>query len=77
MEKPDYQEFDGALMAYIDAGRNTMLMLDCAASGLARLADQHRKEGKTPLFRVIDRRLQALRKAGKIIFTRNGWQIVE
>lgn len=75
-----YQEFDNALMVQIRAGRNTMTLLDGKSSGLHDLAQPHRAEdpwgNKTPEFRIIDRRLQALRKQGLIRFNGKAWEEV-
>jgi hypothetical protein len=75
MAKPDYQEFDRALLAQIQSGRNTMARLD-DISILGTLADPHRENGRTPAFRVIDRRLQALRKAGKLRWDGKVWVVL-
>lgn len=75
MAKPDYKEFDRTLMENIQAERNTMRLLDGAASGLPALAMPFRDGGRTPVFRVIDRRLQALRKAGKLRWSGKVWEI--
>lgn len=75
MAKPDYKEFDTTLLAQIEAGRNTMMLMDGAASGLPSLAMPFRDGGRVPVFRVIDRRLQALRKAGKLRWSGKVWEI--
>lgn len=38
-----------------------------------RIASTEPGPGKTEAFRILDRRLQALRKSGKIKFTTKGW----
>ena len=75
MAKPNYQDFDRALIAQIQAGRNKMMMLDGTESGLPVLARPFRDGGRMPVFRVIDRRLQALRKAGKLRWNGRVWEI--
>jgi hypothetical protein len=79
MAKPDYKEFDRVLLESIQARRNTMMLLDGEASGLRPLAAPHQTKARygkeTPTFRIIDRRLQALRKAGKLRWTDKVWEI--
>lgn len=75
MAKPNYKEFDRALLTQIQAGRNKMMLLDDGESGLPVLAMPFRDGGGTPVFRVIDRRLQALRKAGKLHWNGKVWEI--
>lgn len=74
--KPDYTEFDKALIHAIAGGRNTMAQLE-TSSRLRQLAEPHRSKDwfgdLVPTFRVIDRRLQALRKRGEIMFTGKVW----
>lgn len=78
--KHNYAEFDKSLLMLIVAGRNTMVMLDSVQSGLHRLAEPFcttdRWGNKTPHFRIIDRRLQALRKKGEIRFNGKIWERV-
>jgi hypothetical protein len=74
MTKPNYQEFDRVLLVQIEAGRNKMMLMDAAASGLPSLAMPFRDGGRVPVFRVIDRRLQALRKAGKLRWNGKVWE---
>jgi hypothetical protein len=80
MNRPDYTEFDKALLEQIATGRNTMMQLDGEASGLRALAKPFTlpapgsRTGCQP-FRVIDRRLQALRKKGSIRFNGKTWEV--
>jgi hypothetical protein len=80
MAKPNYQEFDRALLSQIQSGRNAMMLLDQTASGLWALAVPHqttdRYGNKTPSYRIIDRRLQALRKAGKVRWDGKVWVVL-
>ena len=76
--KPDYTEFDTALLDLIANGCNTLGALDNKKSGLQELAKpfraKHDRWGTlTPTFRVIDRRLQALRKRGELQYTGKVW----
>jgi hypothetical protein len=73
MAKPNYQEFDRALLSQIQAGRNTMTLLG-HTSDLRALAVPH--QGKAQAFRVIDRRLQALRKARKVRWDGKVWLVL-
>lgn len=76
MAKPDYKEFDQALLNQIKSGRNAMKLLIQDASGLRTLAAPHQtidRGSKTPVYRIIDRRLQALRKAGKLRWDGKVW----
>lgn len=70
-----YQEFDAALIGHIRAGRNRMSALD-AQSDLHKLATPH-CDSRTPAWRIIDRRLQALRKAGAIAHDGKVWAVAE
>lgn len=74
--KPDYTEFDNALIHAIAGGRNTMAQLE-TSSRLRELAapmcSKDRWGTLTPTFRIIDRRLQSLRKKGAIRFNGKVW----
>lgn len=82
MSKPDYTAFDAELLRLIAAGKNRMLLLDRQKENglLFELAKPHCvRPGKYAEveWRIIDRRLQALRKKGQIRFSRNGWEVVK
>lgn len=62
----DYAEFDKKMLALIDEGRNTAAALTSALDAEAKLLMTHPREE----FRVVDRRLQALRKKGVIKWER-------
>lgn len=69
--KKDYSKLDAAILAQIAGGNCKAMGLNAALDDLAREADRDSEE-----FRVIDRRLQALRKKGKIEFdTKKGWSM--
>lgn len=70
--KPDYSKFDAALLDLIANGHNTAGKLD--ATALTELARPFCTPRLEP-FRVIDRRLQALRRAGKIEYINRAWHI--
>ena len=68
----DYTEFDKKLLALIDAGTNTAAALTTALDADAKpLMNQPKDE-----FRVVDRRLQALRKKVVIAWERRGAFVV-
>lgn len=68
----DYTEFDKKMLALIDSGTNTAAALTTALDADSkRLMKQPKEE-----FRVIDRRLQALRKKGVIAWERRGALVV-
>lgn len=73
MSKKDYTEFDAALMAHIASGKNQAGILECQGD-IRRLAEPHQGQS-APVFRVVDRRLQALRHAGKIRFNGKNWEL--
>jgi hypothetical protein len=74
--KPDYAEFDAALLNAIDNGQNTLAQLEVNAQVRVQ-SQRHRVKDRfgdlTPYFRVIDRRLQALRKRGELLYTGKVW----
>ena len=68
----DYTDFDKKLLALLDAGTKTAAALTTALDAEAKpLMNQPNEE-----FRVIDRRLQALRKKGLIAWERRGALVV-
>jgi hypothetical protein len=73
-----YDEFDAALMSAIQNGADTMSALD-SNKKLVALAKPHCRPDPwgnlTPVFRIIDRRLQALRKQGSIVFHNRRWSV--
>jgi hypothetical protein len=72
MARPDYTQFDNALLDLIANRVNTMMQLDSETSGLRELAAPF-AGNDTPTMRVIDRRLQALRKRGELRFNGRYW----
>ena len=71
MSKPDYTNFDAMLLNLIRTGKNRMMLLEQDRE-LIKAAKPFCAAGQ-PEFRVIDRRLQALRKAGKINHNGREW----
>ena len=68
----DYTDFDKKMLALIDAGTKTAAALTTALDADAKpMMNQPKDE-----FRVIDRRLQALRKKGVIAWERRGALVV-
>lgn len=68
----DYVEFDKKMLALIVAGTNTAAALTKALDADAKLLMSQPKDE----FRVVDRRLQALRKKGAITWERRGRFVV-
>lgn len=74
MSKPDYTEIDAQIIENIRAGNNTAgKLVDLLQSATKPFKTEHRCE-----MRVIDMRLQALRKAGKIRHTLRSkkWEVL-
>lgn len=70
MIKPDYTDLDKAIMVAIETGHHTFLEIHAA-----RVCRD--ESGQMRHFRMIDRRLQALRRAGKIAYTgAQGWRLM-
>lgn len=76
MTKPDYSQFDALLLDAIKGGRTSFSFL-ANHKPLIDLARPFCAGTDTPEWRIIDRRLQALRKAGKIKRASQTWTIVE
>ena len=73
--KKDFSAFDAKLLELIGSGCNTLTKLEYAPglrSMATDLCSRPREE-----FRVIDRRLQASRKAGKIRHDGKVWQLAD
>lgn len=68
--KHDYTKLDAAIIDKIRSGTANLTGLVCALSTLAEPFSGYR-----PAWRVIDRRLQALRKAGKITYSGGRWHV--
>lgn len=76
--KHDYTEFDKLLIAAIRAGKKRARDLEVELNGAAQQFRLKTKWGDgVPVFRIIDQRLQAQRRAGRIKFGRDGWHLVE
>lgn len=69
----DYTQFDAKLLALIASGVSTFIRL---SGQLETLAIPFCKDvKKNPPWRVVDRRLQVLRRSKKIIYLRTGWTL--
>ena len=68
----DYTEFDKKLLELLDNGTNTAAALTNALDAQAKLLMGQPGDE----FRVVDRRLQALRKKGLISWTRRGSSVL-
>lgn len=75
MIKNDYTELDKAILAKVAEGPVTFTLICNAVEVQTRPFVSYKFAG----WRVVDRRLQALRKAGKIKYQRQpeGWVICE
>jgi len=73
-----YDEYDSALKQKIANGCDTLNALT-GNTELKKLAEPHRTPGRwgigTPYFRIVDRRLQALRKKGELIYQDKRWSV--
>lgn len=63
-----YDDLDGAILAAIDSGKRKFYIINAAVE---KLSAPHAKDGE--YFRVVDRRLQALRKSGLIRYAGGEW----
>ena len=79
MSKPDYSQFDAQLISLIELGRDTFTQLE-GHKPLVELAKPFcvavRSRYAPEPYRIIDRRLQALRKAGRIAYAGGKWRIL-
>lgn len=76
MTRPDYTAFDAELVRLIGSGRREFAAL-CSNTNLCELARPFVSPSSAE-DRIIDRRLQALRKAGRIHYgTRTGWHLIK
>jgi len=70
--KKDYTDLDAEILAHIWAGFVTFAHLCGALREMAKPYRTDTRDGRVDM--VIDRRLQSLRKAGKIVYT-NRWKV--
>lgn len=73
-QKVDYSEFDAALLALIAGGCHIFSNLDVSLQSRARAFCTEQQQP----FRVVDRRLQALRKKGLVNYKpKTGWRVTK
>lgn len=93
MSKLNYTELDAAILAAIGRRKNNVALISDDASAaidavytqmILRWQDANQgvaaayQTARPEKFRIIDSRLQALRKGGKIAYTaKTGWQLTE
>lgn len=68
-----YDELDAAIVARIKDGARSLHKIDCG-DVRQMCADIAHETGRES-FRVLDGRLQALRKAGQIVYKRGSWML--
>ena len=74
--KTDYTELDAAILACLAAGPKPFMILAEKVRVESEAVAAPDRFGKVHGWRVVDRRLQALRKAGKIVPHRTqGWRL--
>ena len=74
--KTDYRELDTAILAAIGAGIRTFSALANRVESLsAPIAKRTKAPFPTPPWRIVDRRLQALRKLGIVEFMAKEWHM--
>lgn len=74
MSKHDYTELDAAILSRIAQKPANFTQLQSGA--VQKAADAFVTGSSKPAWRFIDARLQALRKAGKIVYSgKTGWSI--
>ena len=72
-----YADFDAQLLNLIKVGRNTFTQLE-GYKPLIEMAKPFCVHARHPdPLRIIDRRLQALRKAGKIEYGSGKWRVID
>lgn len=77
MKKPDYTVLDESILFEIGQGADNFTDLSIRCNTLAEKYCTNQAVSVTPGWRVVDRRLQALRKAGKIAYTpADGWRLL-
>lgn len=70
----DYKDFDAALLAFLAGGMRSFVGLAAQLNTQATTFCTGRQEPS----RVVDRRLQALRKKGLVAYsTKTGWNLVK
>ena len=71
-----YADLGGAIVSLISSGVNEFSAIHLNPSVRAITKEICLEDGfRTDEFRYVDRRLQALRKQGKIAFNKNKWEL--
>jgi len=76
MKKLDYTKLDAAIVAAISSGQSQFSRFACqddVKTESCALAVQHGDPRVKPAWRFVDARVQALRKAGKIVHSNGHW----
>lgn len=76
MKKLDYAKLDAAIVAAISSGKGQFYQFayqDDVKTESCALEVQHGGPRVKPAWRFVDARLQALRKAGKIVHSKGHW----
>lgn len=76
VKKTDYSRLDAAILARIGAGKNTFTLID-GGEVYPEAKRLHQETGRMA-FRIIDGRLQALKRKGAIVYGAcTGWELTE
>lgn len=71
-----YDDLDGAILATVQSGKTTFSQILPAVKAKATPVAPKSRWGDDGAWRLVDRRLQALRKDGKLSYTRGaGWRV--
>ena len=75
MNAIDYTQIDAAIIKEISEGRGKAAIIVANTESLTKPTLTNNQLTYNGTFRVIDRRLQALKRNGSIVYTRAGWVI--
>ena len=74
---PDYSALDAAILEALESGPKPFHLLTGRLAQLTQPLAKPDRHGESSGWRVLDRRLQALRKAGMVISDRKtGWRLL-
>lgn len=75
MSRPDYSALDAAILAFLDNGPSPAMRIEWNVQSwlVAHTGPHASGYPDRPLYRTLDARLQALRKAGKIKCIKRLW----
>jgi len=71
-----YDKLDAAIIKAIRRGKATFSVIERDGAVSNEAASLRVLTGSEP-FRIVDRRMQALRKAGRIVYAKRAWSVVE